>query len=280
MNQVFDFTRFRLLVIRHWMENRQRYLLSLGAIAGLLILWFVFFFMMNNGTTVIREEFQFGTYMFSLFVAGSLFASSLFAPLSSKGRGINYLSIPASHLEKLLVALLYGFVIFFICFTLVFYAVDWLILQITNPIVASNWKEHYPTDVFTPEPVTNVFTVMDQRFDGTPAFVFILMVYFSVQSVFLAGSVFFQKFSFIKTVLAGLVIGFAYWLVMYIILISMLPDGGFRDELSGFWIRTDSGMAMVKVPHWMITACKLFFVYCIPPLLWLAAWQRLKEKEI
>ena len=280
MNQVFDFTRFRLLVARHWMENRQRYLLSLGAIAGLLILWFVFFFMMNNGTTVIRQEFQFGTYMFSLFVAGSLFASSLFAPLSSKGRGINYLSIPASHLEKLLVALLYGFVIFFICFTLVFYVVDWLVLQITNPIVAGNWKEHYPNDVFTPEPVANVFTVMDKSFDGTSVFVYILMIYFSVQSIFLAGSVFFKKFSFIKTVLAGLVIGFAYWLVMYIILISMLPEGGFRDELSGFWMRTDSGMAMVKVPHWMITACKLFFVYCIPPFLWLAAWQRLKEKEI
>jgi len=280
MNQVFDFTRFRLLVTRHWMENRQRYLLSLGAIAGLLILWFVFVFLMEKGSSAPREDFQFGTYYFALFISGSLFASSLFAPLSSKGKGINYLSIPASHLEKLLVAILYGFVIFFICFTLVFYAVDLLMLQIMNPIAAGNFKPYDPDNVFKPEPLVNVFTLEEKPVDGTPVVVYLLMSYFAVQSAFMAGSVFFKKFSFIKTVLAALVIGFAYWLVMYIILLSLLPDGGFRNELTGFWVRTEDDMAVVKVPHWMITACKVFFVYCIPPFLWLASWHRLKEKEI
>lgn len=280
MNQVFDFTRFRLLVIRHWMENRQRYLLSLGAIAGLLILWFVFIFLMGEGRWSPEPDFQTGTYYFALFVAGSLFASSLFAPLASKGKGINYLSVPASHLEKLLVSLLYGFIIFFISFTVVFYAVDWLMLQIMNPIAASNFKPYDPTEVFKPQPLANVFRFDVNRIDGTPLVIYILMGYFAVQSAFMAGSVFFKKFSFIKTVLAVLVIAFAYWLVMYIIIVSMLPEGGFRDELAYFRIRAEGNTGSVKVPAWMITACKVFFVYCITPLLWLASWYRLKEKEI
>lgn len=280
MNQVFDLTRFRLLAARHWMENRQRYLLSLGAIAGLLVLWFVFIFLMGEGRRSPDTGFQTGTYYFALFVAGSLFASSLFSPLASKGRGINFLSIPASHLEKLLVALLYGFIIFFICFTVVFYAVDWLMLQIMNPVAAGNFKPYAPADVFKPEPLANVFRFDVNRIDGTPLVVYILMSYFAVQSAFMAGSVFFKKFSFIKTVLAVLVIGFAYWLVMYIILLSLLPEGGFRNELATFWVRANGEMAIVNVPAWMITACKVFFVYCIPPFLWLASWHRLKEKEI
>lgn len=42
MNQVFDFKRWLFLVGKHWGENRKRYLLSLVALAALMIIWYIF----------------------------------------------------------------------------------------------------------------------------------------------------------------------------------------------------------------------------------------------
>ncbi len=44
-------------------------------------------------------------------------------------KGISYLLLPASTLEKLLAAILYGVVLYFICYTAVFYIVDFVMVQ-------------------------------------------------------------------------------------------------------------------------------------------------------
>lgn len=279
MNQVFDFTRFRLLMARHWAENRLRYLMSLGAVAGLLLLWFIFAFLMERGTSAAGEDFQRATYYFGLFLTGSLFASSIFAPLGSKGKGINYLSIPASQFEKILVAFLYAVVIFFICYTAVFYAIDFLMLKVTNPIAEGNFKPYYIGHKFVPEPLANMY--YKASFDEVPVFYYLLMCYFGIQSAFVAGSVFFNKFNFIKTVLTMLVLGFLFWLVMYVVVLTMMPEGHFSNEdLTGYLVVSEQGSAQVKIPVWMVMGSKLFYLYGLTLFLWLASWRRLNEKEI
>src|SRR4051812_20896638 len=100
MNQVFDAGRWWLLVGRHWSENRKKYGLSLIAMAGLLLLWFVFM-LITESRHSMDASMQVATYYFGLFLVGCLYASIVFSDLGSKTRGLNYLVIPASHLEKL-----------------------------------------------------------------------------------------------------------------------------------------------------------------------------------
>lgn len=283
MNQVFDFSRFRLLVGRHWVENRQRYLLSLGATAGLLLLWFIFLFLMQRRMEAVPVAVQVGTYYFVLFFTGCLYASTIFSSLGSKGKGINYLSVPASHLEKLLVAILYVVVLFFICYTIVFYIIDIITLQIFNPIAKSNFRPMHDNDKFQWVSLGNVFC--SEHFFGKevhPWFMYyILLAFLAVQSMFMAGSVFFSKFSFIKTFILLLAVGLAYWLSIFITATSVLPRGDFSDEgLMAYRAVTSSGDVLIGIPAWMIYTGKYLLLYGFPPLLWLATYFRLKEKEI
>lgn len=285
MNQVFDFSRFRLLMARHWMENRQRYLLSLGAIAGILVLWFIFIFLMEGCEEAADVDVQRSTFFTILIITGCLFASTMFTPLSSKSKGINYLSVPASQFEKLLVAILYAVVIFFLCYTIIFYAVDFLMLQIMNPIAKSNWQPADPAHLFQPEPLANVFMLEKLNYSSpqneVPVLIYLLLSYFALQSAFLAGSVFFRKFCFIKTFIALLLLGFIYWLLMYLFFTAILPEGSFMNgQLDLFAVRTDTGLARINIPSWLINGGKFFFLYGFPPLLWLATLKRLNEKEI
>src|ERR1044071_8534990 len=105
MNEVFNFNRWLLLTGKHWNENRKKYLLGLLAIGGVLFVWFAFMILMERYRPM-EYELQAVTYYVGLFAVGALYASLLFADLSTTPKAINYISVPASVFEKLLVALL------------------------------------------------------------------------------------------------------------------------------------------------------------------------------
>ncbi|NML22763.1 hypothetical protein HHL16_17900 [Pseudoflavitalea sp. G-6-1-2] len=282
MNQVFDFSRFRLLAARHWIENRQRYLLSLGAFAGLLILWFIFAFLLQGSHEAQNLYVQLGTFYFGLFVTGSLYASTLFSSLAAKPTAINYLSVPASHLEKMLIALLYGVVLFFLTYLVIFYVVDFLMLQILNPIAARNY---HPYDVgnklseFEPQTLVNVFRPFRENRYDNQNFYYLLMVYFTLQSTFLAGSVFFTRFSFIKTVITLLVFSFLVFVLVFILVEVVIPKGGFSGAgLVKYQLGYESGV--ITLPESMFTVFRYIGLYAFAPAFWVASYFKLKEKEV
>src|SRR5689334_11586661 len=133
MNQAFSFSRWLLLVEKHWSENRKKYLLALVAITGILLIWFLFNIVME-AYRPMDAGIQIGTYFGGLFIVGCLYASTLFSDLSSKSKGINYLSLPASQLEKTLCALFYGVVVFFIAYTVIFYMADIIMVKVSNQV--------------------------------------------------------------------------------------------------------------------------------------------------
>jgi hypothetical protein len=127
MNQTFSFGRFSLLVKNHWAENKKKYLLSIPAFMGLLLLWFLFI-LLTKDWDPMAEGIQQVTYFFSLFGLGIIYASQFFGDLGSRPKAINYLMVPASTLEKFLCSLLYSTAIFFAVFTIGFYIVDVLMV--------------------------------------------------------------------------------------------------------------------------------------------------------
>src|SRR5689334_25414744 len=138
MNQTFNFRRFSLLVLKHWADNKKRYGLSFLAFVGLLITWFTFTTLTGFDSQPMGRGAQQVTFFLSLFAVGTFYASQYFHDLGSRPKGINFLLVPASAFEKLLCALLYTVLFFFIAFITCFYLVDFLMVNIATSIYGSS----------------------------------------------------------------------------------------------------------------------------------------------
>ncbi|MEO5682419.1 MAG: hypothetical protein ABIQ88_07235 [Chitinophagaceae bacterium] len=295
MNQLFDAGRWWLLVSKHWSENRKKYSLSLIAIAGLLFLWFTVILTVDTYRG-INAPMQITTYYSGLFVVGCLYASMLFADLGSKTRGLNYLVVPASQLEKLLCNLFYGVVVFFACYTTIFYIADVIMVKAGNAVAYNHWlKDHAAKSVFTPQKVFNIFELPGKESEDPGFFLYLLLFYFVVQAVFIYGSLYFVKFSFIKTIIASLLIALCITFFIAKVVAQILPPGSYHNSITSYQVYTVKEAAsgdgvtiysdaatdkLVSLPGWIGDVLLFLLKYAFAPLLWLATYYRLKEKEI
>jgi hypothetical protein len=282
MNQVFDFKRWLFLVGKHWGENRKKYLLSLVALAALLIIWDIFVMLMEQRTPFV-VEMQVATYYIGMAIVGCLFGSLIFAEAASGPRAMHFMSVPASIVEKLLCALLYGVVLFFICYTVVFYLVDFTMVKLSNGILEQYWKERDPSYIFVEAKVVNVFTKPPNTGPDFPnIFFYFFLLYFNIQSAFLLGSIYFSGYSFIKTCIALLVVFLLVILYMANVLDGFMPKGHFGDGFFTYIISGKDGEPSrgANLPGWMATSIKFLFMYGFMPLFWIATYFRLKEKEV
>ncbi|MES1216610.1 MAG: hypothetical protein ABUT20_13935 [Bacteroidota bacterium] len=284
MNQVFSFNRFLLLIAKHWSENSKKYLLGLLAITGIILVWFGFMIIMERYHPM-DEGLQYGTYFVGLFLVGCLYASTLFADLSSKSKGTNYLSVPASQLEKTICTLLYGVLIFFIFYSLLFYVADIIMVKIANTVSYAYWEKHQhdPGGIFRPQEIVNVFWANDTMRKGDVNIPFyILLCYFAVQAAYLLGSVYFARFSFIKTTV-GLI--FIFLLIIVFVgkvLNAFMPDGNFYRGIGSYRLNVsgNESATIIRLPDWVDTVTLFLLKFAFAPIFWIATYFRVKEKEL
>lgn len=270
-----------MLVAMHWTENRKRYLLAMLAMGGLIAGWYSFLLVMNKfGPLNIFE--QYATYYSGLFFVGCLYASTIFSELSGKAQGIHYLSIPASHLEKLLCGILFGVVLFFIAYTIIFYIVDIPLVNMANHIIKKE-HQHWPG---TTQPIENIVVLNLWNNSWAPIpdkkYHLLLVGYFAIQSAFLLGSVYFTRYSFIKTIV-GLLL---FWLVFLLFVVKGVEEhlpSGWRPYDLVQWIhytKDTAQLELVRLPGWMENGLILLIQFSIPWVFWFIAYFRLKEKEV
>jgi hypothetical protein len=281
MNQVFDFQRWLLLTGKHWSENRKKYLLSMVAMLALLIIWYSFVLLIER-MHPYPEEMQVTTYYIGLAIVGCLYGSMLFGDLASGPKAMHHLSVPASHLEKLMCGLFYGIVLFFVCYTALFYLVDFTMVKIANGILEKFWREHDPSHVWSRFKVANVFArPQGAESDFPNIYFYFLVIYFNLQSAFILGSIYFAGYSFIKTCISLLVVFLI--MVFYIANVadSIMPRGTFYEGFFAYRIAEEGPVERgAKFADWLSATLKFLFMYGFLPILWLATYFRLKEKEV
>jgi len=271
MNQTFSFQRWSLLVGKHWAENKKKYLLSIVAFIGLTFVWYVFVMLVDDSNP-LAAGLQQVTFLFSLFLVGPFYASQFFRELSSGPKAINYLMVPASALEKLLCSLFYVIVIFFIVFVAAFYLVDAISVMIANLIHPSYNYGNVKANVI------NVFRSNEMPKDVT--FYFLLM-FFTIQSAALLGSVYFVQYSYIKTAITIALLCLVVALLEYYLTNRLLPPGNFYEGRGTYlFYGRDGSNKVVELPHAIMNVLFILFKYAFPPILWLTTYFRLKEKEV
>lgn len=250
MNQFFSLKRFQSLVLKHWADNKRRYTLAVLAFIGLLTAWFAFSLAMPEDQVPMSHDVQKTTFFFLLFITGTLYASQYFRDLSSRTKAANFLLIPASTFEKFLCGIFYSALLFPLVFIAAFYLTDSLMVAVANAVYKSGEKTS----------VINIFTIDFFHFNSHRTLNF-LPFFFSVQSLFLLGSVYFRKYNFIKTVISGFII----WMLCMGVALALHT-----------WVRPLDGEG--PLPDGAVLAVAAL-AYLIAPLLWWIAYYRLKAKQ-
>jgi len=261
MNQTFNLQRLLKLIRKHGIENGRAHMMSMLAMFGCQAIFMTFWATAMG--PVYQEVFLYIFYACGLIIAGSVFSSMAFSFLGDKPKGIYWLSVPASHLEKLITVIFYYTILFFLLYTAGF-----LLFR----MIAVSYIKGHSGYTFIP-------LVRSQGFGSAlPDFLF---GYLSFQAFYMMGSVYFAKLPFIKTTLTGVVV-----IVGFIIFNKLLTDSlgeGFvwnfpnildlRGSVAGnFKVYSLSPMSneIVSWTHRLIWA----------PLFLVTTWFRLKEKQI
>jgi hypothetical protein len=257
MNNLFDLQRFTLLVRKHWVEQGRIYLFSWLTLAGILAC----FFLMNYNN--LSENFQEMLLIMSLLLSISVFSSMMFADLADKTRGILYLTIPVSHLEKLLCSLFYSIVFFIPVFFATFFLIDFIFIGIYNSTKISG--QMYVINLLERQNTIKILPV----------------VFFNIQALFTLGSIYFGKNAYIKTA------GFLFITAIILLYTNFSILDKFIDHRDNIVGRSIGYTITMKDFGYNETLLKNFLklirfciTYVTAPFFWLVTFFRIKEKQI
>lgn len=212
-------------------------------------------FLTESGSGRIHHNETFGII---LLLGGFVFSSFAFYELHHKEKGMHYLLTPASQLEKWLSR----FILTSGTFALFIWLLYGLSTIIFSAITNSIWEL----------PVTPFEWLGEDT-------LFLLRIYLVLQSIFIAGSIFLGRLSFVTTPITIGVIGLLLFLltIAYIrILLIGITDGW---DLSPNADYRNSTEWRNTVQFTLIPMLEQVFWWTLAPFFWVVSYVRLTEKE-
>jgi hypothetical protein len=268
-SNVFHAPRFGAYFKKHVVDNLRLYLMSLVVLVGILIALGLFG-ILTNGREVINPALLLPFYSILLFGAGLIFTGFSFIQLGDKPRGIDYLLLPASHLEKFLTTLLITTVGFLLVYHIAFGAATFIGVG----IVSLSKEKHVYNESYT-----------DLGHDLT----IIYHWWFMCQAIILLGSAYFPKYSIVKTLfalfIAILLVAAVNAAFMNILFFGHLAHWAASAPFFGVAV-TDQPLVeshrsiFLESPKWLLNPLYFAWRFILPPALWVLAYFRLKDKEI
>lgn len=260
MNNLFSLTRFGRLFQKHTAEHWKSYLMGAGVLAGALLVVIGFIAYLNGGPPSPSAQSIF--FVLFLLGAGFLFTSSIFVDFGEKSRAIAALSLPASHLEKYVVGWLYSYLFFVLAYTGIFFLVDGLLLSIMR-----NGEQ--------PAAMLNLFSPEEKTYG-------VFLLFAALHGVALWGSIFFEKLAFIKTAVAFFVVLLVVTFLNFQVMKSLLGTElrASLPFLGVSFIENQHTFYRVQLPDTQQNGVIGVVLLALTLLLWLAAYARLREKQL
>ena len=256
----FSFRRLGLLLRRDASTGYKSVFIAMAAVGGFVLLVSV--------VSVLGRELgpiHAPMYYPLLFLGGYIVTSLTFKELHMNGRGVFYLTLPGSALEKFLSKLLVTSLVYAFG-SLFFYTAVSSAAEGINRLVFG-----YGHPFFNPFTRTTLT---------------VIAVYIVTQAVFLVGSIYFRKLAFIKTNLY-------LWLfaIAVVIIIALIGWAIFRDYAIGQRINLDpyfqrigeSGQLQTvlgPLADKFLQAAKVLFWGLMAPVCWVISYLRLRETEV
>lgn len=271
MNNTLNFNRIGLLIKRQWLEFGRIYLATLGIIT-VIIVAFYGYIVINNisygriypGALFFREPL--------FIILGLLYitivSTNYFAHLGQKPKATIDLLIPASASEKLITGVIFTSILSFFIYVFIFNVVDMIFV---NRIIAHyHYQESLDlinrTAKIAPKQSSYLFKQYLQK-DHRLVSTALSCVSILISSIFFLGSIYFNKFHYIKTLVSIITFGAIYMAIMakYVQII-------FKGKMS--IVRTES--MSENQTMWMVFSVVLLFTI----IFYIISYIRLKEKEV
>lgn len=258
MNSFFNIKRFSRLFIKHTAEHYRVYLMSVGVLAGVILLGgsFLFFVIPEPPDTGLQTAM----FVVLMLIAGTLFTSTVFSDFGDKGKAIPALTLPATQFEKFFIGWLYSYPIFLLVYSAVFY------LGLIGLGNAGHWGANQHFVLFSP---------------WQSGFYTVLIIYSLLHAMALYGAIFFNKLHFIKT-------GFAFFIAygfLAIVNTTFLRaiTGLYVDKFAmpfGFLNFNIGDKYYTVAVNGVPSSSVVLILSASAVLIWLAAYFRLKEKRV
>lgn len=274
MNNTFNINRFGLLLKRQWLEFGKIYIISLLVTLGIIVTFYGFLvgsalFEVKEGLQFERMlEFREPLFAFLGFLFISIIASSYFAHMGQKPKAVIDLLIPASTFEKFLSSIFYTVILSITSFILLFYLADLAFI--------SKLRSMY-TDVEQVTPfvdrsgntissIDHINYIVSKNKAELIAVLYLVPVF--VTSIFLLGSIYFNRFHYIKTAISVMIF-VGIWSYITIKSGELLFEN--RVEIRSFHMKNPQAAA----------ECWAFIIVALAILIfWAITYVRLKEKEV
>ncbi len=257
MNDIFSLSRFGALMRKELAEHYKGYLMAMALLAGAIALWVG----VSNALLEKPMETDMQYVIFCIFYLGTgiLFTSSIFREIGEKKSTTAILMLPASHFEKFITKWIFSFVFFQLAFVALFY------LVMAPMVNTGNFHGHKAI-------LVDVFSRKDLKY--------IVFIYAIGHSVALWGAIFFRKLHFIKTGFVALTFLLVLATINHFLLTALIGKRMTSVELFGGVRFMDAGnMRYVQLNHGNLSQAALLGCTLIL-LFWLAAYYRLKEKQV
>ena len=262
-NEYFNPGRFFLILKRDLFSNYRTILITIGAIAGFVILASVISAFNRGG-----EEFHMTLYFLLLFIGGFIISGRAFREMHNPQRSFTYITLPGSQLEKFTGRVMLTSIGYVLGALLIYSAIA-AVSEIINQLLFGY------THAFL-NPFTRVFLI------GSAAFVV-------VQSLFLTGAVFFKKNPLIKTVLILTVLAIAI-LVIVILSAGLIFPGLFKGvtpvdhefhSLQEFteWLGMNEDILRSAGRAVWLTI-KILFWAVLAPVCWMVSYLKFRKVEV
>jgi hypothetical protein len=256
MNKTFSINRFGRLFKKHTKEHYRNYLMSVAVLVGVMMLGGGFLVYMAD--VQLDKNLQTFFFFSIMLLAGTIFTSNVFADLGERKKAIAWLVLPASHFEKYLVAWIYSFLLFIIAYTLIFYLALFTALNI----------QHVHTQRIA---ILNVFEKQILQ---------MYLVFAFLHAIAFFGAVYFEKLHFIKTAFTFFIIIAVLIIINKGLLSALLGRTVDASPPFGYLRFGDTGQAVdIKIDS-QDSPYLLYLLIILTFILWVAAYFRLKEKQV
>lgn len=250
---IFDINRVKLLLTRQLWLNSTSLLIGFGAVAG-VITFILSMRVIFNSNPIDMGDFA-GLALPTFFISGYIFTSTIFSELRTAHRGYLYLTLPASTLEKLVVAWFISSILYIVASIAVLYIINLLVMLVAFIFNAQ------------PVPLYNLFDSWMLR---------IYAIYIVTQSIFLLGAIYFRGVNFLKTMLSLFVIG-----VVISILTTILARLIVFHDFRSIQFNNDMPDAMKDfILDIFVPSVKVLFWYIMAPFFLVVSYYCLKERQV
>ncbi len=263
MNNTFHFKRFGKLLKKTLLERPMQ---TLGLTGLLLALTLILY-------SVIKTFGGFNpaqniTFIWGLSGGGFFLASFVFGYFSSNAMGSSFLTLPASDFEKWLSGILIAGVFYPVIFLLFYRLVD-------SSFVSIYHHGLDPAGPFYKQLYQSVF-IFD--FNGIVAWKVYPMYAFLTGSM-LVGSLYFNKVAFIKTSIGVSIIILGVISINWLIATLLFGHINHAAIFNSVTLPIGKEEGSVELATGTVDIFNDIIWYVLPPILWLLAFTRLREKE-